>query len=252
MLNKIIQGNCFDLMKAIPNNTVDFVFCDLPYGVTGCSWDSEIDLVKLWKEYERICKENATICLSGVQPFTTTLINSKKDWFKYCWVWDKHIPRGFQTAKYRPMSRHEDIVVFTVSGGKHRAYNPQMVERDKPVKVKNYKKKSNRKSSHDIGKYNDESKHFVYTHRNPDTIIQGCWEANRGKIHPTQKPVSLIEYLINTYTNEGDIVLDNCAGSASTAIAAVNTKRNFYSFELDIEFYNKSLERFQNLFQSKV
>ena len=161
--------------------------------------------------------------------------------YKYDWVWDKHIPRGFQTAKYKPMNRHENVIVF---GGGTTRYFPIMLERDKPVRVKNYAKK-NKVSSNDIGKYNDESKSFIYTHRNPDTIIEGLWEANAGKVHPTQKPVALLEYLIKTYTLEGETVLDNCMGSGSTGVACINTKRNFIGIEKDDKYFEIAKKRIE-------
>jgi len=159
--------------------------------------------------------------------------------YKYDWVWDKHIPRGFQTAKYRPMNRHENIMVFGDGAIK---YYPIMILRDKPVKVKNYSKKD-KTSSNDIGKYNDSSREFVYTHRNPDTIIEGLWEANAGKVHPTQKPVALLEYLIKSYTLEGETVLDNCMGSGSTGVACKNLNRNFIGIELDPEYFKIAEKR---------
>ena len=239
-MNKTLYyGDCLEIMKQIPDNSIDLILCDLPYGTTACSWDVVIPFDKLWEQYNRISKPKAAIVLTSAQPFTTHLIQSNLNQFKYTWVWDKHIPRGFQTAKYRPMNRHEDVCVFA-NGSSLKTYNPQMIKRDKPVTVKNYSKKQ---SSNDIGKYNDPDKKFTYTHRNPDTIIQGCYEANGGKIHPTQKPVSLMEYLIKTYTNEGETVLDNCMGSGSTGVAAMNTNRNFIGIEKDETYFKLAQER---------
>lgn len=226
-------------MSIIPDHVIDMVFVDLPYGTTACSWDAVIPFDRLWNEYSRVCKPDAILAFTASQPFTTDLINSNRKKFKYAWVWDKYIPRGFQTAKYRPMNRHEDVVIF---GTSQSPYYPIMVERDKPVKVKNYSKKS-KVSSNDIGKYNDESKTFTYTHRNPDTIIEGCWEKNAGKIHPTQKPVSLAEYLIKTYTLEGQTVLDNCMGSGTTGVACSNTGRKFIGIEKDPDYFIAGSER---------
>jgi site-specific DNA-methyltransferase (adenine-specific) len=240
---KLYHGDCLDVMNSIPEHSVDLILCDLPYGTTACSWDVVIPFDLLWEHYNRISKPNAVIALTSAQPFTTQLISSNLSNFKYCWVWDKHIPRGFQTAKYRPMNRHEDVCIFTTGGGAPKCYNPQMVKRDKPVTVKNYSKKA---SSNDIGKYNDSNKKFTYTHRNPDTIIQGCWEANGGKVHPTQKPVSLMEYLIKTYTNEGELVLDNCMGSGSTGVAAVKNNRKFIGIELNEEYFTIASQRIKD------
>ena len=235
----LMLGDCLERMKEIPDGSVDLILADPPYQTTSCAWDSIIPLDQMWAELKRIAKPNAAIVMTAAQPFTTTLIASNMQMFKYCWVWDKHIPRGFQVAKYRPMNRHEDVCVF--GNGKIK-YNPQMIERDKPVTVKNYSKKQ-KVSSNDIGKYNDESKSFTYTHRNPDTIIEGCWEANAGKVHPTQKPVALMEYLIKTYTNENETVLDFCMGSGTTGLAAKNLNRNFIGIEKDAGYFEIAKQR---------
>ena len=230
----LFNDDCLKVMAAIPSGSIDAVITDPPYGTTACKWDTVIPFAPMWEQLKRIIKPNGAIVLFGSQPFTSALIMSNVKMFKYCWVWDKHIPRGFQVAKYRPMNRHEDVCIF--GNGKIK-YNPQMIERDKPVTVKNYSKKQ-KVSSNDIGKYNDESKSFTYTHRNPDTIIEGCWEANAGKVHPTQKPVALMEYLIKTYTNEGEVVLDFTMGSGTTGVAAVNLKRDFIGIELDKGYFD--------------
>lgn len=231
------NGDCLELMKDIPDGSIDAVITDPPYGTTACKWDSVIPFDLMWEQLKRITIKGGGIVLFGSQPFTTTLIASNIKMFKYCWVWDKHIPRGFQVAKYRPMNKHEDICVF--SDGRINYY-PIKIKRDKPVSVKNYTKKE---SSNDIGKYNNKNKLFTYTHRNPDTIITGCWEANSGKIHPTQKPVSLMEYLIKTYTNEGETVLDFTMGSGTTGVACVNTNRNFIGMELDKGYFEIAQKR---------
>lgn len=224
------------------------VFCDLPYGITSLAWDVQIPLDKLWKCYKSACKLDAIFAFSAMQPFTTDLINSNRNQFKYVWVWDKHISRGFQTARFKPMNRHEDIVIF---GTPKSNYFPVIIERDKPVKVKNYSKSKSTAASSGIGKSNDSSKTFIYTHRSPDSIIEGCWEKNAGKIHPTQKPVSLMEYLIKTYTKEGDTVLDNCMGSGSTALACLNTGRNFIEIEKDISYFAAAANRVKTFMESQ-
>lgn len=236
---ELIQGDCLEKMKDIPDGSIDMIFCDLPYGTTKCKWDVVIPFEPLWEQYKRIIKDRGAIVLFGSEPFSSYLRMSNIKQYKYDWVWDKHIPRGFQTAKYRPMNRHENIMVFGDGAIK---YYPIMILRDKPVKVKNYSKKD-KTSSNDIGKYNDSSREFVYTHRNPDTIIEGLWEANAGKVHPTQKPVALLEYLIKTYTLEGETVLDNCMGSGSTGVACKNLNRNFIGIELDPEYFKIAEKR---------
>ena len=241
-INKIYNEDCLIGMQRIPDKSIDMILCDLPYGTSACKWDVVIPFEPLWEQYKRIIKDNGAIVLFGSEPFSSYLRMSNIKQYKYDWVWDKHIPRGFQTAKYRPMNRHENIMVFGDGAIK---YYPIMILRDKPVKVKNYSKKD-KTSSNDIGKYNDSSREFVYTHRNPDTIIEGLWEANAGKVHPTQKPVPLMEYLIKTYTNEGELVLDNCIGSGTTAIACINTNRNYIGFELDKGYFEIAQNRIIN------
>ncbi len=242
MINKIYNEDCLIGMQRIPDKSIDMILCDLPYGTSACKWDVVIPFEPLWEQYKRIIKDRGAIVLFGSEPFSSYLRMSNIKQYKYDWVWDKHIPRGFQTAKYRPMNRHENIMVFGDGAIK---YYPIMILRDKPVKVKNYSKKD-KTSSNDIGKYNDSSREFVYTHRNPDTIIEGLWEANAGKVHPTQKPVTLMEYLIKTYTNEGELVLDNCIGSGTTAIACINTNRNYIGFELDKGYFEIAQNRIIN------
>ena len=224
-------------MNGIPDKSVDMILCDLPYGTTACKWDTIIPLEKLWMQYKRVIKDRGAIVLTASQPFTTSLINSNINMFKYEWIWDKHIPRNFINAKIMPMQKHENILVF----GKSKInYYPQMIERDKPVKVKNYSKGN---SAYKLNNDGTDDKERIYTHRYPDTIIEGKWEANAGKLHPTQKPVALFEYLIETYTKEGDLVLDNCIGSGTTAIACINTNRNFIGIELQEEYYKLAINR---------
>lgn len=241
--NNIYNGDCLELMNGIPDKSIDMILCDLPYGTTACKWDIVIDFEKLWMQYKRVIKDNGAIVLTASQPFTSAVVMSNTRMYKHCWIWDKHIPRGFQTAKYKPMNRHEDVLVFckrTVN------YYPIMTKRDKPVKVKNYGKSlSNPLMGGNDGEYR------VYDTINPNTIIENKWEANAGKLHPTQKPVALFEYLIKTYTNEGDLVLDNCIGSGTTAIACINTNRNYIGIELDEKYFNIAEKRINNHISEK-
>lgn len=232
---EILLGDCLELMKDIPSGSIDMILCDLPYGTTACKWDTIIPFDKLWEQYERIIKPNGAIVLTASQPFTSALVMSNINSYKHCWIWNKHIPRGFQTAKYKPMNKHEDILVFCKNTVK---YFPQKTKRDKYVKVKNYGKSL---SNPLIG--GNDGKERIYDTINPNTILEGMWEANAGKIHPTQKPVALFEYLIKTYTNEGETVLDNCAGSGTTAIACLNTNRQFIVMEKEPKYYDIILKR---------
>jgi len=208
-------------------------------GTTNCSWDTIIPFEPLWEQYKRIIKDNGAVVLFGSEPFSSYLRISNIKQFKYDWIWNKHIPRNFANAKRMPMNKHENISVFGV--GKINYY-PIMIERDKPVTVKNYAKKG-KDSVYKINTDGQELKSYTYTHRNPDTIITGLWEANTGKQHPTQKPVVLLEYLIQTYTLEGETVFDSCMGSGSTGVACKNLNRNFIGIELDPEYFKIAEKR---------
>ena len=228
-LNKIYNEDCIEGMKKIPDKSVDMILCDLPYGTTSCKWDTIIPFEPLWEQYERIIKDNGAIVLTASQPFTTKLIDSNIDLFRNCWVWNKKISGNPLLAKHQPLKVHEDICVFSK---KRHNYYPQM------RKGKMRKKGGGRSKLFDMemsAKYSDE----YY----PISIIEFS-NAKRG-VHPTQKPVALFEYLIKTYTKEGETVLDNCMGSGTTAIAAINTGRNFIGFELDEDYHKASLDRIE-------
>lgn len=228
------KGDCLELMKDIPDNSVDLILCDLPYGTTACKWDSVIPFEPLWDQYKRIAKDNAAIVMTASQPFTSALVMSNPKWFRYQWVWDKKIPSGMSYARFQPMRQHEDVLVFC--GGRV-PYHPQMTKREKPIK-EGGKKKS---ESAPIANFNSMGGK-VYDTKNPTTLIQFD-KVRRGSQHPTQKPVSLMEYLIRTYTNEGDLVLDNCMGSGTTGVACVNTGRNFIGIEKDSEYFKIARRR---------
>lgn len=233
-LNKIYNEDCLEGMKRIPDGSIDMILCDLPYGTTACKWDTIIPFEALWEQYERIIKDNGAIVLTAAQPFTSALVMSNPKMFKYSWIWDKVKPSGFQVAKYRPMMRQEDVLVF----GKGRInYNPIMTLREKVKTSRIYS------SSDSNPLKNNDGKNRTYTHKYPQSILTFSNAVQKGKVHPTQKPVMLFEYLIKTYTDEGETVLDNCMGSGTTAIACLNTERNFIGFELNEEYYNISLKR---------
>ena len=228
-INKIYNEDCLEGMKRIPDKSVDMILCDLPYGTTACKWDAIIPFEPLWEQYERVIKDNGAIVLTASQPFTTKLIESNIDLFRNCWVWNKKISGNPLLAKHQPLKVHEDICVFSK---KRHNYYPQM------RKGKMRKKGGGRSKLFDMemsAKYSDE----YY----PISIIEFS-NAKRG-VHPTQKPVALFEYLIKTYTNEGETVLDNCMGSGTTAIACINTNRNYIGFEMDEGYYKASLERIE-------
>ena len=231
---KLILGDCIEKMKDIPDNSIDMVLTDPPYGTTACKWDSIIPLEPMWEQLKRIIKPNGAIVMTASQPFTTTLIASNMKMFKYCWVWDKKKPGGIGFAKYQPMRVTEDIIVF--SNGTAR-YFPQMVDRLTPKKSRNYKH-----SEMNHATLGAQSENKVYTKKYPKNIIEVSNANQRGKVHPTQKPIALMEYLIKTYTNEGETVLDFTMGSGSTGVACVNTGRDFIGIELD-EGYFKIAEK---------
>jgi site-specific DNA-methyltransferase (adenine-specific) len=217
------HGDCFDVMKDIPDQSVDMILCDLPYGTTKCSWDTILPFEQLWSEYWRVCK--GAIVLTATQPFTSALIMSQVKHHKYNWSWDKVRPTGHLVAKIRPMQQTEDVCVF---GKKKLMYNPLMTKRDVPIKGKEGKRT-------DIMGGVSSGYEATYTHKYPVTHIQ--FKKDKG-FHPTQKPVALFEYLIKTYTEEGMTVLDNCAGSGTTAIACENLGRSWICVEKD-ETYAK-------------
>lgn len=221
-------------MDALPDNCVDAVICDLPYGTTKCSWDVVIPFPSLWYRYNRIVKPGGAVVLFGTQPFTTTMIQSNLKNFKYCWVWDKVKPIGHLVVEIRPMQQTEDICVF----GKGRIkYNPQFVPYDVPI--------TTRETSRTTimgGKQTNDNYHTL-THKQPRNLLRFPKETGP---HPTQKPVKLLEYLVKTYTDRDDIVLDNCIGSGTTAIACRNLGRHWIGIENNPEYVKMAEERIQN------
>ena len=219
-------------MKNMPESSIDLILCDLPYGVTEAKWDSLINFNDLWEQYHRIIKENGAIVLFAIQPFTTKLIHSNIKHFRYCWYWKKNNPTGGAFSKLQPMRCIEDICVFY----KHKPqYNPQgLVKLDKP-KINRPNKQT------DIYVWRGKESIQKYTNY-PKNLLE-FKGVSLGRLHPTQKPVELLEYLVKTYTNEGDTVLDNCMGSGSTGEACINTNRKFIGIELDENYFNLAKKR---------
>ena len=212
-LNKVTQGDAIEEMRKISDKSVDMILCDLPYGTTACKWDTIIPFEPLWAEYERIIKDNGAIVLTASQPFTTVLASSNFKLFKYSWVWEKEQGVNFLQAKKQPLKVHEDILVFYK---KQPVYNPQMTEGKPYVSGKG----NSGEVTGNVTKTQTKNSGTRY----PKSVIEIKREYG---LHPTQKPVPLFEYLIKTYSNEGDVILDNCIGSGTTAVAAINTNRNF-------------------------
>lgn len=228
-------GDCLELMKNLPDKSIDMILCDLPYGTTACKWDVIIPFEPLWEQYNRIIKDNGAIVLFGSEPFSTKLRHSNLKMFKYDWIWEKEQGVGFHVVRYRPLIKHENISVFCKKTPK---YFPQMIKLDTPQKIKR-KAGSNGKSESSPLKYSNK-RISEYTEKFPVNIL----EFNRDKgLHPTQKPVSLLEYLVKTYTNESDLVLDNCMGSGSTGVACVNTGRKFIGMEIDKKYFDIASKR---------
>lgn len=220
-------GDCLGVMKDIPDASVDLILCDLPYGTTACKWDTVIDPVEMWKQYKRIAKPNAAIVLTSSQPFTSALVMSAPKLFRYQWVWDKKIPSGMSYARFQPMRQHEDILVFC---GGRTLYNAQMTIRAVPIKGGGMSKGETTNNQMLVALKK------TYDTKNPTTIVQFD-KVRRGSVHPTQKPVALMEYMVKTYTNEGMTVLDNCMGSGTTGVACANTGRNFIGIEKDAAYF---------------
>lgn len=241
-LNKITQGDSIEEMKKIADKSVDMILCDLPYGTTACKWDVIIPYESLWEQYERIIKDNGAIVLTASQPFSSALVASNIKAFKHEWIWQKEQGVGFQVAKYRPMQEHEHVLIFAKNGSRVN-YNPIKEILDKPTKQ--VRKSNNGSSLSSPLKYSDE-RVSEYDSRYPTSIKK----FNRDKgLHPTQKPVALFEYLIKTYSNEGDVILDNCIGSGTTAVAAINTNRNFIGIEREPEYVAIANQRIADAIQ---
>jgi site-specific DNA-methyltransferase (adenine-specific) len=231
------KGDCLELMKNIPEESIDMILCDLPYGITDCKWDVKIPLEKLWEQYNRILKKNGCIALFGTEPFSSYLRISNIKNFKYDWIWNKMIGKGHLIVNYRPLQQHEIISIF--SKGRNRInYYPVMEKREKDYNAKLISKSELYK----VKKFSVEK---CYTHRHPKSIIE-CFKSNkREKLHPTQKPFLLLEYLIKTYTLENETVLDNCMGAGSTGIACIHLNRNFIGIELDEKYFNIAKEQIE-------
>ena len=236
-------GDCLAVMPSIPDSSIDLILCDLPYGTSVVhKWNKALPLEKLWEEYERIIKPNGVICLFGTQPFTSQLICSNIKLFRYLWLWKKETPTGFLNANYKPLNAIEEIAVFSKAKVGSLSKNPipyhpptlKAVDKVKTNKVGNtwrstmgYKSENNQLNS---------GAEYVQKFTNyPTTILEYARE--KEQIHPTQKPTDLLEFLIETYTNENDVVLDNCMGSGSTGVACINTNRRFIGIEKERYFY---------------
>jgi len=248
MVINLYHGDCLEIMKDISDKSIDMILCDLPYGMTACKWDTVIPFEPLWEQYERVIKDNGAIVLTASQPFTTKLIESNFKLFKYCWYWVKSKPNGWQHAKNKPMTKVEEVVVFSKApmghksllGDRRMSYNPQGVSDNGEVTIReNTHGRTMGARPNQVGKTVKSMTGF------PSNVLEYPNIVGKKAIHPTQKPVVLFKYLIKTYTNEGETVLDNCMGSGSTGVACVNTGRNFIGIELDETYFNIAKKRIE-------
>lgn len=235
----LMQGDCLDLMKSIPDSSVDMILCDLPYGTTACKWDAVIPFNALWGQYHRVLKPGSAIVLHASQPFTTLLIASNMKGYCYNWAWDKKFGANFAQAKRQPLKTHEDICIFSHDGRMPR-YSPIMIKRDKPIKLGKNTGMTNAIPLVTNSSYDGK----IYDEKYPDSQLHFSCREERG-LHPTQKPTTLAKYLIETYTHEGMTVLDNCMGSGTTGIACVNTGRKFIGIEMDERYFKIAKDRIE-------
>jgi site-specific DNA-methyltransferase (adenine-specific) len=242
MKKEILLGDCLELMKDIPDGSIDMILCDLPYGTTACKWDTIIPFEPLWEQYERVIKDSGAIVLTASQPFTSALVMSNPKLFKHEWIWEKHKGTNFYQVKSAPMKVHESVLVF--SKGAY-TYNPQMTE-GVPYKKRGSHHKLPKDHVMTPGKNIGYSDNLDTSKRYP-TSVQFFSNHNQkaDRFHPTQKPVALLEYLIKTYTLEGETVLDNTMGSGSTGVACINTGRQFIGIEKDEKYFEIAKKRIE-------
>jgi site-specific DNA-methyltransferase (adenine-specific) len=241
---QLMFGDCLERMKEIPNSCLDMILCDLPYNTTKMKWDNMIPLEPLWTQYKRVIKSNGAIVLFGREPFSSKVRLSNEEMYKYDWIWEKSKATNFLFAKQMPLIAHEDIMVFY---NRLPNYNPQKTK-GKPYN-KGIEKRTKIEAVGKIGNGNliiNES-----GDRNPRSVIYFRTAESEGKFHPTQKPVALLEYLIKTYTNEGELILDNCMGSGSTCVAAINTNRRFIGIEKDDNYFEIAQKRINEALKEK-
>lgn len=255
-LNKIYNEDCLEGMKNIEDKSIDMILCDLPYGTTKCKWDTMIPLDKLWEQYNRVIKDNGAIVLFGQEPFSSNLRLSNEKLYKYDWIWEKSNPSNIGNANKQPLKYHEFIHVFYK---KQCIYNKQMIPRESPrmkqAHKSNYVFHNSTAETMNLDYIEIDSKKYDANFKNPSSILKiPSLRPNSKEFvkHPTQKPISLCEYMIKTYTNENETVLDNCIGSGSTAIACINTNRNYIGFEMDNTYFNLANKRIEEHIPNKI
>ena len=242
---ELYNEDCLDTMKRIKTGSIDAIICDLPYGTTNCSWDSVLPLDKLWTDYNRILKDNGVVVLSSTEPFTSMLINSNIENYKYCWYWDRCIKSNFLNAKHQPIRHIETIVVFY---NNKPTYNPiLMPKRKDQIRYNNIPSKQGQTDTlNKIGliKNRFDSREIALDEDYPTELLRfSLPSANKGRNHPTEKPIDLMRYLVRTYTNKGETILDNTMGSGSTGVACIIEDRNFIGIELDKKYFDIATNR---------
>jgi len=244
---KLYHGDCLDVMPLLPDKSIDMILCDLPYGTTACKWDMVIPFEPLWEQYKRLIKDNGAIVLFGSQPFTSALVMSNLPMFKYEWVWDKVSGKDFYQARKRPLKQHENILVFSI---RNTTYNPIMYSAQKKNMRDRIKNKTKAREGTIYGDLKEYTSQKDERQRYPGSIYVHSYQENElhysKRLHPTQKPVSLLEYLIRTYTNEGNMVLDNCAGSGTTGVACEKLGRKYILIEKELEYCEISAKRIES------
>ena len=249
-MNKVIHGDCLEVMPTLPEKSIDMVLCDLPYGTTACKWDTVIPFEPLWLQYKRLIRDNGAIVLFGSEPFSSLLRMSNLKDYKYDWIWKKNYGSGSFHVKYKPLQYHEIISVFCkktpIYNPQYEKYSDSVIERFSGNPKVNNKNQREKATTSIYGITQDKQKEYFFKRgKYPSSLLdfKCVCIANKNKLHPTQKPVDLFEYLIKTYTNEGKTVLDNCAGSGTTAIACLNTNRNYILIEKEKEYIDKTNKR---------
>lgn len=245
------QGDCLEIMKDISDKSIDMILCDLPYGLGKCKWDTTINIELMWEQYHRIIKDDGAIILFSQQPFTSKLILSNLEYYKYEYIWVKNKINGFLNAKLSPTKKFEEILVFSKAKCSNGAkqlmkYYPQGL-----IKIEKKIKNAERVGSTTYSGMTKKQKEYTQKYTNyPSNVLY--FDCEKNVVHPTQKPVALLEYLIKTYTKEGETVLDNCLGSGSTGVACINTNRNFIGIELDENYYKIACERINKIGRAHV
>jgi DNA modification methylase len=240
----LLHGDCLELLKEIPDASVDAIICDPPYGTTQAKWDIALNLDSLWKEYLRITKDNAPIILFSAQPFTSKLVMSQSDYFRYMWYWEKEKGTNFLSVARQPLRVIEEISVFAKSGSY--TYNPQMVPLDKPYRHTMPIKETTLAGANNASKRQAETserEYKTYTHAHPKNLLSFSRDNANKSLVPTQKPVALLEYLIRTYSDDGDVILDNTMGSGTTGVACKKLGRSFIGMEYDEDHYRIASDR---------